>query len=160
VTRRILALLAVGLVVALAAPSPAPAEPDCAQQHRRVRLPEGFAAARLSFTGVARNGRARVGAQFETADLREMRIVADWTEIEGGHLQRLELYSPDGSLYQRFTGTFSGTGRPVSVSTRLMVTGTSIVDSGLYGEWCAELFLDDEDAPIARRGFELIAPSP
>jgi hypothetical protein len=160
VTRRLLALVALALLVALAAPPPAPAEPDCTRQHRRVRLPGGFAAARLSFVGVARNGRARVGARFETADLREMRIVADWTGIEGAHLQRLELYSPDGSLYQRFTGTFSGSGRPVSVSSRLLVTGTSIVDSGLYGEWCAELFLDEDDAPIARRGFELIAPAP
>jgi hypothetical protein len=46
----------------------------------------------------------------------------------------------------------------VSTTTRLPVTGSSITDSGLYGEWCAEVFLDDEDAPIARRRFILTDP--
>jgi hypothetical protein len=46
----------------------------------------------------------------------------------------------------------------VTVTTRLPVTGSSITDAGLYGEWCAEVFLDDEDAPIARRRFILTAP--
>ena len=43
-------------------------------------------------------------------------------------------------------------------SPRSPVAGSSITDSGLLGEWCAEVFLDDEDAPIARRRFELLAP--
>ena len=157
--RRILALLGLALIVASATPPPARAA-DCTQQHRRVRLPDGFASARLSFVGLARNGRSRVGDEFASADLREMRLVAEWTDVDGPHLQRLELYSPDGSLYQRFTGTFSGTGRPVSVATRLPVSGTPIVESGLYGDWCVELFLDGEEAPIARRGFSLTPPTP
>ena len=158
-TRRILALLGLALTLTLAAPLSAQAA-DCTQQHRRVRLPDGFAAARLSFVGLARNGRSRVGDDFAGADLRELRLVAEWTDVEGPHLQRLELYSPDGSLYQRLTGTFSGTGRPVSVTTRLLVSGTPIVESGLYGDWCVELFLDQEEAPIARRGFSLTPPAP
>jgi hypothetical protein len=159
VTRRLLVLLGLALTLAAAAPARAQAA-DCTQQHRRIRLPDGFAAARLSFVGLGRNGRSHVGDDFASADLREMRLVAEWTDVEGPHLQRLELYSPDGSLYQRFTGTFSGTGRPVSVATRLPVSGTPIVDSGLYGDWCVELFLDEEEAPIARRGFSLAPPAP
>jgi len=158
-TRRLLALLGFALTLALAAP-PRTEAADCSQQHRRIRLPDGFASARLSFVGLARNGRSRVGEDFAGADLRELRFVAEWTDVEGPHLQRLELYSPDGSLYQRFTGTFSGTGRPVSVATRLLVSGTPIVESGLYGDWCVELFLDEEEAPIARRGFSLTPPAP
>jgi len=46
----------------------------------------------------------------------------------------------------------------VTVTTRLPVTGSAITDSGLYGEWCAEVFLDDDDAPIARRRFFLTPP--
>lgn len=157
-TKRILALLGLALVLALAGPPRTQAEGDCAQQHRRVRLPGGFAAARLSFVGVAKNGRSRVGDQFTSAGVREVRIVAEWTEVERAHQQRLEVFSPDGSLYQRFAGAFTGAGRPVSVTTRLPVGGTAIVDAGLYGEWCVELFLDDEEAPIARRGFTLTAP--
>jgi hypothetical protein len=38
------------------------------------------------------------------------------------------------------------------------VAGSSIVDSSLFGEWCAEVFLDDEDAPIARHRFLLTPP--
>jgi hypothetical protein len=39
-----------------------------------------------------------------------------------------------------------------------VISGTAIVDAGLYGGWCVELFLDQEEAPIARRGFVLTAP--
>ena len=60
--------------------------------------------------------------------------------------------------YQRFANSFTGDRRPVSVVTRVPVAGSSITDSGLLGEWCAEVFLDDEEAPIARRRFELLAP--
>jgi hypothetical protein len=70
----------------------------------------------------------------------------------------LEVSSPDGALFQRFAATFVGSGRPVTVTTRLPVTGSAITDSGLYGEWCAEVFLDDDDAPIARRRFFLTPP--
>jgi len=41
--------------------------------------------------------------------------------------------------------------------TRVPVAGSSIADSSLFGDWCAEVFLDD-DAPIARRRFELLEP--
>jgi len=43
-------------------------------------------------------------------------------------------------------------------SPRSPVAGSSITDSGLLGEWCAEVFLDDEEAPIARRRFDLLVP--
>jgi hypothetical protein len=149
----------VGLVLALAAAPPAVrADTDCAQQHRRVRRPDGFADGRLSFVGIGGHGQSRVGTDFPGNDLRELRIVATWTQLESGHHQRLEVFSPDGSLYQRFTGAFTANGRPLAVTNRLPVNGTSIVDAGLYGEWCVELFLDDEDAPIARRSFLLTAP--
>lgn len=131
---------------------------DCAQQHRRAQVPGGFADGRLSFVGVTTNGRSRVGSEFPGASLRELRIVADWTELDRVHHQRVEVSSPDGSLYQRFTDALAGTGRPLSVTTRLPVNGTAIVDAGLYGGWYVELFLDDEEAPIARRGFVLTAP--
>ena len=158
-TRRGLALLALVLAWPLLGGAPAAgASDDCTQQSRRVRLPDGFAEARLSFLGVLTSGSAHVGAHFSGGDLRELRVTVSWTELEQAHQQRLELYSPDGSLYQRFTASFTGARRPVPVVTRVPVAGTSITDAGLFGEWCAEVFLDDEDAPIARRRFELVAP--
>jgi len=42
--------------------------------------------------------------------------------------------------------------------TRVPVAGSTIADSSLVGEWCAEVFLDDDDAPIARRRFDLLEP--
>jgi hypothetical protein len=159
VTRHGLAAVALLLVLPLADLTPARAEEDtCTRQSRRVRLPTGFATARMSFVGVLGNGRNRAGESFPAADLRELRVVVDWTEIEQVHHQRVELTSPDGALYQRFASTITGTGHAVSVITRLPVTGSAITDSGLYGEWCAEVFLDDEDAPIARRRFILTPP--
>jgi hypothetical protein len=159
VTRHGLAAVALLLLLPLADLTPARAEEDtCTRQSRRVRLPTGFATARMSFVGVLGNGRNRAGESFPGADLRELRVVVDWTEIERVHHQRVELTSPDGALYQRFASTITGTGHAVSVITRLPVTGSAITDSGLYGEWCAEVFLDDEDAPIARRRFFLTPP--
>jgi len=157
-TRRILAAAALLLLLPLGAVTPARADEDCSRQSRRVRLPNGFAEARVSFVGVLTNGRNRTGETFPGAGLRELRVVVDWSEVEKVHHQRIELSSPDGELYQRFATTFAGTGRTVSTTTRLPVTASSITDSGLYGEWCAEVFLDDEDAPIARRRLILSAP--
>jgi hypothetical protein len=159
VTPRRLLAFAVLLALPLADLTPARAEDDtCTRQSRRVRLPSGFAVARVSFVGVLGNGRNRAGETFPGGDLRELRLIVEWTEIERVHHQRLEVTSPDGALYQRFVSAFTGTGRPVSTVTRLPVTGSAITDSGLYGEWCAEVFLDDEDAPIARRRFVLTPP--
>ena len=158
-TRRLTALALVLLALPLAGVRPAGATPDdCTQQSRRVRIPSGFAEARMSFTGVLTSGQARAGEVFPGGDVREIRVVVTWSDLDHAHLQRLELYSPDGSLYQRFNATFTGERRPVSVVTPLPVAGSSITDAGLYGAWCAEVFLDDEDAPIARRRFDVIAP--
>ncbi len=81
---------------------PAPIEDNCTQQSRRVRVPGGFAEARVSFVGVLTNGRNRAGESFPGDGLRELRLVVDWTEVEKVHHQRVELSSPDGELYQRF----------------------------------------------------------
>jgi hypothetical protein len=157
--RRGLAAIILVLALPLADLTPARAEDDnCTRQSRRVRLPTGFAEARVSFVGVLTNGRNRAGESFPGSDLRELRLVVEWTEIEKVHHQRLEISSPDGALYQRFASALVGTGRPVTITTRLPVTGSAITDSGLYGEWCAEVFLDDDDAPIARRRFILTPP--
>ena len=105
-TRRALAAVILALALPLADLAPARAEDDsCARQSRRVRLPSGFAEARVSFVGVLTNGRSRTGESFPGRDLRELRLVVEWTEIEKVHHQRLEISSPDGALYQRFAGT-------------------------------------------------------
>jgi hypothetical protein len=161
VTGRLLAAAALLFALPLADARLAAATPDdnCTQQSLRVRLPGGFASARLTFSGLLKNGRTRVGEQFTMGDLRELRVVTVWTAADDdAHLQRVDLYAPDGTLYQRFAGSFTGDRHPVSVVTRVPVAGSSITDSSLFGEWCAEVFFDDDDAPIARRRFELLEP--
>ena len=159
-TKRVAAVVALLMVLPLAEGRPAAAVGDetCARPRLHIWQPAGFADARLSFAGLLKNGRTRVGEHFASGILRELRVIVTWREAEHVHVQRLDLYSPDGSLYQRFTTPFTGRRFPVAVVTRVPVAGSSIVDSGLYGAWCAEVFLDDDDAPIARRRFELHAP--
>ena len=163
-TRRSRAILAAMLALAaVGLPGPGVArdrdgDEECAREHGRIRLPEGWVSARLSFSGIGARGQVTEGAHFPGGTLRSLRIEVEWREIEDGHQQRLELFSPDGALYQRFTTSFTGNGRRTAVDTALPVAGTSITDAGLYGEWCAEVFLDDDDAPIARRPFRLTSP--
>jgi hypothetical protein len=147
-----------GLILALglaATPPRTVQASDCVRQSQRVRLPTGFAQARLAFAGVLDGGQIRVGEEFPGNGLRELRITVEWTEIEHVHHHRLQLLAPDGTLYQRFTGSFTGDHRRLRVVTGVPVAGSAIVDAGLYGEWCAEVFVDDDDAPIARRHFIL-----
>lgn len=130
----------------------------CSRPPRRVRLPD-TAHARVHFTGKLDDGRSVRGHGrygFPADSVRELLIVVDWKGLERSHIQRLELYAPDGALYQRFTTGFSGAGRRAApVETTLPVSGTPITQSSLFGEWCAEVYLDSDDAPIARQRFHL-----
>jgi len=104
VTRRLLAAAALLFALPLADARLAAATPDdnCTQQSLRVRLPGGFASARLTFSGLLKNGRTRVGEQFTMGDLRELRVVTVWTAADDdAHLQRVDLYAPDGTLLAR-----------------------------------------------------------
>ena len=67
-----------------------------------MRLPTGFAEARVSFVEVLTNGRNRTGETFPGAGLRELRVIVDWTDVEKMHHQRVEISSPDEALFQRF----------------------------------------------------------
>lgn len=131
---------------------------DCGRPPRRVRFPDA-AHARVHFTAMLDDGRRMRGHGrygFPADSVRELLIVVDWKGLAGSHIQRLELYAPDGALYQRFTTGFSGAGRRTApVETTLPVSGTPITQSSLFGEWCAEVYLDSEDAPIARQRFHL-----
>jgi hypothetical protein len=91
-------------------------------------------------------------------DARSLGVVVEWKHLEDVHAQRLELYSPDGSLFRRFTTTFAAHGKQTHVTTTLPVVGTALTDAGLFGEWCAEVFLDDDDTPVVARSFDLVNP--
>ncbi len=107
--------------------------------------------ASLQFISVNNDGSSTGGAQFSGNLARALRILVGWQSLSGTHSQRLEIFAPDGSLYQRFSTQFDGT----PVETRLPVTGTWITQSSLFGAWRVEVFLDGEQMPITTGAFVL-----
>jgi hypothetical protein len=73
-----------------------------------------------------------------------------YSNITDLHQQRVELYAPDGSLYQRLTGTIS-----LRTQTLVPVGGTWITAHALYGGWRVDIFVDRETSPIVSQSFTL-----
>jgi len=109
--------------------------------------------ATLQFVAVNNDGTSAGGAAFSGDLVRALRILVAWQNLPGTHSQRLELYSPDGSLYQEFSTQFAGT----PVEARLPVTGTWITQYSLFGAWQVDVYLDSEGMPITS-GVFVLAP--
>ncbi|MEK6562664.1 MAG: hypothetical protein AABZ59_05745, partial [Candidatus Binatota bacterium] len=52
--------------------------------------------ARVHFVGLLHDGRLAGGEAFSGASLRDLLIVVEYRNLSGPHIQRIELYSPDG----------------------------------------------------------------
>jgi hypothetical protein len=111
-----------------------------------------LASASLSFVGVGHNGGLVGGAQFSTAFVKDLKIVVGWNNTSGSHTQRIDLFAPDGALYQQLSTPFGGAG---SVEAQLLVAGTWITQYSLFGAWRAEVFLDSARIPITSGAFVL-----
>ena len=111
----------------------------------------GNPSATLQFVGVNLDGTLTGGVQFGGTLLQDLRILAGWDNVSGGHIQRLDLYLPDGALYQRFSTSFAH----AAVETELQVNGSWITQHALFGSWRVELYLDDGRTPIASEVFVL-----
>lgn len=107
--------------------------------------------AALQFVGVNHDGRLTGGAEFLAGLTRYLRIIVGWQALSGAHSQRLDLFSPDGSFYQRFSTDFTST----PVETRLLVGGTWITEYSLFGAWRVEVYLDRDTMPITTGVFVL-----
>jgi hypothetical protein len=112
--------------------------------------------AELNFTATLQDGQAMAGRQFDHGNVRDLRIQVEWKRIRTYVRQRLALYSPDGQLYQMFTTDLGAYPDPVNLM--LPVRGTWIMSATLTGTWCAKIFLDDDEAPVAAESFELRRP--
>jgi len=110
------------------------------------------ASASVQFVAVNHNGSQTAGMQFASALVRNLRILVAWQNVSGGHAQRLDFFSPDGSLYQRVSAQFSGAS---SVETQLLVGGTWITEYSLFGAWRVEVYLDGAGMPTASGVFVL-----
>ena len=111
--------------------------------------------AQVTFVALTQEGRERRGSHFRAAEVRVLTITVEWRTLVGAHTQRLELMTPDGSVYQRFTSDVeSVTGRAI-VETRLPVAGTWITQYSLEGKWKVNVYLDDAVAPVTSDTFTL-----
>ena len=113
--------------------------------------PTAVPSATLQFVAMNNDGTSAGGAAFSGDLVRALRILVAWQNLSGTHSERLELFSPDGSLYQQFSTQFAGT----PVETRLSVTGTWITQYSLFGAWRVDVFLDSETMPITSGVFLL-----
>jgi hypothetical protein len=110
--------------------------------------------ARVEFSASLR-GQAEVerGKSFDYGRVRHLFIEVRWERFKLAGRQRLELYAPDGQLYQTFTSDLPR--RPDLVVLTVPVAGTPIFLNTLAGKWCARVFLDDDLEPVAAEDVEL-----
>ena len=119
-----------------------------AHQHRAPAL--------VTFAALSQKGDERRGQHFTAARVRILKINVEWLTLVGAHTQHLELITPDGSIYQRFTAQVeSVTGRAI-VETLVPVAGTWITEYSLEGRWEVRVYLDESDTPVVTASFTLV----
>jgi hypothetical protein len=127
-------------------PGNAPAAGNGCSRHELHIQPQGVSAD-VNFVGVLLSGNERAGRQFSSAELNDVKILVQWKNLFQNHRQRLDLIAPDGSLYQSLSRLVMAGDADAPVQMLLPVNGTWITRYGLYGAWCVEVFLDQDDAP-------------
>jgi hypothetical protein len=150
--------LALGLLLLVGFASQALAAEDGCRRHERHIQPHGVRA-EVEFIGMLGNGHERHGQQFTGGHLHDLKVFVQWRNLSGNHQQRLDIIAPDGSLYQSLPRpVMAAHSDDVVVETLLPVKGTWITRYGLYGAWCVEVFLDQEDKPITSRRLVIAPP--
>jgi len=111
--------------------------------------------ARVSFKGIDNRGHERGGEHFSPEDLGTLVVVVSWQTLFGTHAQRVELVTPDGSVYQQFTSEVASYDGRARVETAVRVGGTWITEYQLFGNWTVNVYLDDDTTPVATGSFVL-----
>jgi len=114
--------------------------------------------AHVDFVGKLLDGQERAGQNFSGAQLSDLKILVQWQSLFQNHLQRLDLIAPDGSLYQSLSRPLTVRDADAPVETLLPVNGTWITRYGLYGAWCVEAFLDQQEQPITSSRLVIASP--
>ena len=120
-------------------------------------LTEPEATVQIQFDGLLHTGKSLAGGgDFSAAALLDLLITVAYQNLAlGDHTQRLQLYGPDGALYQQFATAFVVEGLVAQPETRLLVGGTWITQHSLYGTWRVEVYLDQARTPAAYRALVL-----
>jgi hypothetical protein len=105
--------------------------------------------------GMNERGHLVRGPRFDAERTRELQFVLTWPTFPDQETARIELYNPDGHVYQELPSAIGpdGSGR-----ARISVSGTWITERRLYGSWCAEVYLEGIAAPVAKTIFVLDTP--
>ena len=101
------------------------------------------------------HGRERRAQRFDADRLRSLVIQVGWRTLVGIHTQRLELITPDGSVYQTLNQPVESVTGTAVVETRLPVAGTWITQYDLHGRWTVNVYLDDAVKPVTSAGFTI-----
>ncbi len=109
----------------------------------------------LHFVGIKHDASQVQAAQFSTESLRDLMINVDYGNLSGSSKQRLEIYTPEGSLYRRVTRDFTPSGSSFLVETKVPVGGTWITSHLLLGTWSVKVYLGSSSSPLATGNFVL-----
>jgi len=110
---------------------------------------------RVSFVGIDDHGRAHERHHFSPAHLNTLVVAVSWRSLAGAHTQRVELVTPDGSVYQRFTTDVRKVYGRARLETPVRVGGTWITEYQIFGRWTVNVYLDDHSTPVATADFVL-----
>jgi hypothetical protein len=111
--------------------------------------------AEIKFTVVnGRDGRTHAGHSFRYGKARDIMIEVRWERVTISTHQRLELYAPDGNLYQMFPAVLPEDPEPLLFRVPVGA-GSWVMSGGLAGTWCAKVFLGNDPEPVAAESFEL-----
>jgi hypothetical protein len=111
---------------------------------------------RVSFIGIDDHGRAKEHQHFSPADLSTLVVAVSWRSLAGAHAQRVELVTPDGSVYQRLTTDVTNVYGRARIETPVRVGGTWITEYQIFGHWTVNVYLDDHATPVATAHFTLL----
>jgi hypothetical protein len=123
----------------------------------------------VTAAGSSKPARARKPLQFSATDVLdlEFQVVVPAAALSQRRLD-LKLFTPKGHLYQTLsiaapapstsTGTPERRGRYQTLTARLPVAGTTIVNNSLYGTWKAEAYFEGDATTCARPRAFVIKP--
>ena len=144
-----LAPIATGLSPAAAADKAQP-KPDQAQSNSAARK-----LVRVDLVGVRHDGKLTQGQSISSEDVRDLKILVTWNLPGLTHVQRLELFTPGGALYQVWSRTFESVAAATTVETVVPVGGTWITENALFGHWRVDVYLDRDTVPTASEKFHI-----
>lgn len=121
---------------------------------RGVRMPAGDPAT-VSFIGITNAGTKSTAEHFAPGNTATIVVVVTWRTLVGRHRQRVELITPDGSIYQRFTKNVSSSSGQAVVKIPVRVAGTWMTEYQMFGEWTVNVYIDDSTKRVTSGHFTL-----